>query len=124
METIVGVVIFNPVIQKFLILQSDFGFDLAKGHLESGEDILDGALRECREETGLRPRLIPDWRLMLQKGKKEYHFFLGMVTTTSAQLSDEHNHAFWAKADFADKLKDPLNIALQTAGIYTNFGLV
>lgn len=119
METIVGVVIFNPVIQKFLILQSDFGFDLPKGHLESGEDILDGALRECREETGLRPQIIPDWRVMLQKGKKEYHFFLGVVTTTSARLSDEHNHAFWAKADFADKLKDPLNIALQTADIYT-----
>jgi 8-oxo-dGTP pyrophosphatase MutT (NUDIX family) len=118
-ETIVGIVIFNPVIQKFLILQSDFGFDLPKGHLESGEDKIDGALRECREETDLHPHLIPDWRLMLQKGGKEYHFFLGMVTTTAVQLSHEHNHAFWAKADFANKLKDPLNIALQTAGLYT-----
>ena len=86
--------------------------------------MLAGALRECREETGLHPHIIPDWRLTLQKGKKEYHFFLGVITTTSAQLSDEHNHAFWAKADFADKLKDPLSIALQTAAIYANLGLV
>lgn len=124
METVAGIVIFNPVIQKFLILQSDYGFDLPKGHVEPGEDELDGAKRECWEETGLRPQIIPDWHLMLQKGKKKYHFYLGIITTTSAYISDEHNHAFWADSDFSGKLKNPLNIALQTAAIYVNLGLI
>lgn len=41
---------------EFLLLRNarhaTWGF--AKGHLEPGEDLLAGALRECREETGLR----------------------------------------------------------------------
>jgi len=120
MEIVAGIVVFNPIIQKFLILQSDNGFDLPKGHLEPGEDELDGARRECWEETGLRPRIVPDWHLMLQKGNKKYHFYLGIVSKTAVNLSQEHNHAFWAGSDFSAKLKNPLNIALQTAAIYTN----
>jgi len=41
---------------EFLLLRnarhSTWGF--AKGHLEPDEDLIEGALRECREETGLR----------------------------------------------------------------------
>jgi len=122
METVAGVVVFNPAIQKFLILQSDYGYDLPKGHLESGEKPLDGARRECREETGLQPTIVPDWHLMFQKDQKQYHFYLGIVPTTSARISHEHNRAFWAGSDFAANLKNPLNIALQTAAIYV--GLV
>jgi 8-oxo-dGTP pyrophosphatase MutT (NUDIX family) len=124
MEIVAGIVVFNPMIRKFLILQSDYGYDLPKGHVEVGEDIKDGAIRECWEETRLRPGLIPDWYVMLQKGKKEYHFYLGIIDTTTVQLSDEHNHAFWADATFASNLKNPLNIALQTANLYTQiYGL-
>lgn len=117
-----GIVVFNPGIQKFLILQSDYGFDLPKGHLEEGETPLEGAKRECREETGLQPRIVPDWYVMLQKGDKQFHFYLGVVSTTSARISHEHNRAFWADADFANQLKDPLNTALQVAAIYLNPG--
>ncbi len=46
----------TPAEPAFLLLRNarhaTWGF--AKGHLESGEDLLRGALRECQEETGLR----------------------------------------------------------------------
>ena len=124
MEVVAGIVVFNPMIRKFLILQSDYGYDLPKGHVEPGEDIKGGAIRECWEETKLRPALIPDWYVMLQKGEKEYHFYLGIVNTIGAQISNEHNRAFWAEASFASKLKNPLDIALRTASLYTQiYGL-
>jgi len=125
METIAGIVVFNPLIRKFLILQSDYGFDLPKGHVEPGEDVRDGAIRECWEETKLLPAIIPDYSLVIQEGNKEYYFYLGVVDTTEAQISNEHNYAFWAGADFFSNLKAPLNTALQTAALYISlYGLV
>jgi bis(5'-nucleosidyl)-tetraphosphatase len=39
--------------QKFLLLQHPRRWDLPKGHIEAGEDILTAALRETEEETGI-----------------------------------------------------------------------
>jgi 8-oxo-dGTP pyrophosphatase MutT (NUDIX family) len=86
--------------------------------VEDGEPLLDGALRECFEETGLTPEIHPEWSVTLSKKKKKYHFYLGIVHTTSVQLSFEHDKAFWADARFVEKLKKPLRIAVQTAILF------
>jgi len=94
METIAGIVVFNPLVRKFLILQNDFGYDLPKG------------------QTGLQPALVPDWYVFLQKGKKNYHFYLGVVQDTPVSLSAEHNNALWAGESIVDQLKRPLNVVV------------
>ena len=48
---------------RFVILRSVFGNPgFPKGHIEDGETDRDTALREVEEETGLRIRLLPDFR--------------------------------------------------------------
>ena len=61
---IAGVVVFrgkegrrrNPVGEVLLLERNDGRWDLPKGHVEEGESFLEGALRECQEETGWSPQ--------------------------------------------------------------------
>ncbi|RJR07559.1 NUDIX domain-containing protein [Candidatus Parcubacteria bacterium] len=116
MERIAGIVVFNPLLQKFLVLHSKFGFDLPKGHLEIGEDPLDGAKRECYEETGLQPSLLPNFRIMIPFKDKAYYFYIGITNSRSVKLSFEHDDAMWMRKDYAlNALTGPLNKAMSYA---------
>ena len=117
MEVIAGIVVYNPNLRKFLVLYSQYGYDLPKGHVERGEPVMQGALRECFEETGLRPELVPKWHVQIKKNGKEYHFYLGITKSNAVALSHEHEKAYWVNATFADKLKAPLSVALKTASL-------
>lgn len=117
MEVVAGIIVLNPNLRKFLVLQSQYGYDLPKGHVERGETTLQGAIRECYEETGLKPILVPNWHICVKKDSKEYHFYLGTVNSPGVRISHEHDKAYWVNASFADQLKAPLSVALKTAQI-------
>lgn len=117
METVAGIIVYNPIIKEFLVLQSDYGLDLPKGHIEEGETIREGAIRECFEETGLLPNIIPECHIAFEENGKRYFFFIGMVNTTKATISHEHNKAFWVEASFASELPYPLSEALKVAAV-------
>ena len=56
--------------------------EVPAGHVEPGEQPIEAALRECREETGLTPqRLVPMFSLMPSAGMSDEHmsFFLALV---------------------------------------------
>ena len=92
---------------EFLLLRNarhgTWGF--AKGHLEPGEELLAGALRECREETGIglqESDLVPGFAdastYLLAKGRrKRVVMFLARSPVHDAQLvrSSEHDAHQW-----------------------------
>lgn len=98
---------------EFLMLRNarhgTWGF--AKGRLEEGEDLLAGALRECREETGLRLReadLVPGFadtsHYVLPKGRlKRVVMFLAARAVGESDLarSGEHDAHQWLSAERA-----------------------
>lgn len=111
-----GVLIWRttPAGPRWLVLRNaregHWGF--AKGHLESGEGELAGALREVLEETGLRPRLDPAFREAIQydvpatkkrpAARKEVVYYLGSVAPSDeVRASDEHDRVEWLTAEAA-----------------------
>ena len=82
-------------------------WDLPKGHADPGESILDTALRETEEETGIAPSKIdsdPDFRHVVEyevRGKKrgdylkKVTYFLGYVDRELKVRPTEHIGYQW-----------------------------
>ncbi len=95
----------------YLVLHYPGGhFDLAKGHVEDGEDEHQTAKRELEEETGIsQVELIDGYREQISyqfkhKGKpchKEVIFFLGKTDEEKVKISHEHTGYFWLPYDGA-----------------------
>lgn len=108
----------------FLLMQHPDRWDLPKGHAEVGEAILQTALRETEEETGIGPREIevdPDFRYRLEydvSGKKRgayrkrVTYFLGYVAKPYSVTVSEHTGYAWlpwpATAPLQTQTIDPL----------------
>ena len=88
---------FNSV-WKVLGLWSRVGYDIPKGHIEPGEDILSTALRETKEEAGIDD-------LQFIWGKKAYIednliVFLAVTEQDIDMLKNpEHDYANWLDWD-------------------------
>jgi 8-oxo-dGTP pyrophosphatase MutT (NUDIX family) len=85
---------------KFLVLirRKDGLPDLPGGHLEKGEDVFQGLVREVSEETGLVVGwTVPVKRWILQAGKCELNgiTFCCEYKKGRVILSREHTHYFW-----------------------------
>ena len=104
---IAGIIVFQEgsYNKKVLLLQKHNGkYDLPKGHVEEGETFLEGALRECYEETGLHHHQHLDvypYHYISVPSKKWLRFYLGFATTPTIQLSNEHSDYHWATVDEA-----------------------
>lgn len=85
---------------RFLLLDYGRHWDFAKGHVDPGETDLEAAIRELREETGIREfRAVPDWQqeitYFFRSGRhglirKTVVFFLAEVAKPDVILSEEH----------------------------------
>jgi 8-oxo-dGTP pyrophosphatase MutT (NUDIX family) len=85
---------------RFLLLNYGRHWDFPKGHVDKGESDLEAAVRELREETGIREvRQIPDFHqeivYFFRSGKhglirKTVIFFLAEVSKADVILSEEH----------------------------------
>jgi 8-oxo-dGTP pyrophosphatase MutT (NUDIX family) len=85
---------------RFLLLDYGRHWDFAKGHVEKDETELEAAVRELREETGIRDIIpVSDFQREIvyffrstRKGliRKTVKFFLAEVTKTDVILSEEH----------------------------------
>jgi 8-oxo-dGTP pyrophosphatase MutT (NUDIX family) len=85
---------------RFLLLDYGRHWDFAKGHVDPGETDLETALRELREETGIRDLApVPDFQREIvyffrssRHGliRKTVVFFLAEVSKADVILSEEH----------------------------------
>ncbi|MEK7555100.1 MAG: NUDIX domain-containing protein [Patescibacteria group bacterium] len=104
-----GIIVFRKGQEglKFLILYHRGSYwNFPKGHVESEEKIWQAALREVREETGLKqselhfmPGFRAEERFVYRKGKekvlKVVSLFLAETRQPRITVSDEHNGYGW-----------------------------
>jgi len=117
-ERSAGFVIFRSVGEggrEYLLLDYGRHWDFAKGHVEKGENDLTTALRELREETGIKdPRVIPGFQHEVtyffkdrRKGlvRKRVVFFLGETATAPSDILLSREHEGFAFLPFDDAVK-------------------
>lgn len=102
-----GFILFRETEAGRVFLLLDYGrhWDYAKGHLEEGENAWKAAVRELREETGIRQvdrvnrfqREMEYWFYSPKKGRvhKTVTFFLAKTRTEKVTISDEHRGYAW-----------------------------
>ena len=117
MEKSCGVVLFNS--DKFLLLQHnnedsrvDGHWDFPKGHVEPGEEEIDTALRELKEETEIEDvDIIPSFKQFINYNiskdtlsvSKKVIFFLAETKVWDVSLSSEHQNFVWL--DFEEAIE-------------------
>ena len=115
-ETSAGFVVYRPGGDGrplFLLLHYSSGhWDLPKGHVEKGENLMQTARRELMEETGIaeiepwsgfEEKINYSYRHRGRAYSKDVHFFLGKTNTESVKLSHEHKGFKWLPYDEAMK---------------------
>lgn len=102
-----GFVLFRdtPEGRRWLVLDYGRHWDYPKGHLEKGETAWQAAVRELREETGIKQvdrvgafkREMTYWFYSPKKGRvhKTVTFFVGRTRAEAVKLSDEHAGYAW-----------------------------
>jgi bis(5'-nucleosidyl)-tetraphosphatase len=90
---------------RFLLLDYGKHWDYPKGHLEEGETAWRAAVRELREETGIKQvdrvgRFRQDMHYTFRSTKKglvskTVTYFLGRTRVETVMLSDEHEGYAW-----------------------------
>jgi 8-oxo-dGTP pyrophosphatase MutT (NUDIX family) len=108
-----GFILFRntPGGRVYLLLDYGRHWDYAKGHLEEGETAWKAAVRELREETGIRKvdrvgRFKMEMHYFFfspKKGRiaKTVTYFLGHTTCETVKVSDEHEGYEWLGYDEA-----------------------
>ena len=113
MEKSCGVVLLNS--NKVLLLQhpdttTSGHWDFPKGHVEKGEDELQTALRELKEETGIdNIKIVDDFNHHIsytffrdnETILKEVVFFLGITNQEKVSISSEHQNFVWLQYESA-----------------------
>lgn len=112
-ELSAGMIVYNPRLKKFLLLEYSSHWGFVKGHVEPGEDENKAAKRELKEETGIVEfNLIEDFKEKInyfyKKNGKTFHkevvFFLVFTDTEKIDISKEHKSYKWSSFEEAYKL--------------------
>ena len=90
----------NAEIEYLILLQCNGCWSFPKGHMEASESEIQTALRELREETGLKACLIQDRRAVLEYDisphtRKQVVYFLGEVQGDVFPQEKEIVHYQW-----------------------------
>ncbi|MCR5112569.1 MAG: NUDIX domain-containing protein [Acholeplasmatales bacterium] len=94
-----GVILYTDKLGKreyVLIMEPSGTYGFPKGHIRKGETDLDCALRECYEETGVKPEIIPGLKRtirynMAAKGRsKEVTYFVGKYNDEELNPQDSN----------------------------------
>ncbi len=110
LEKSAGIILFrrNGNAVRFLLIKNAAHghWDFPKGHIDPGEDEMQAALRETREECGIAAlEIVPDFREVITykvgANQKEVAYFLAEAKTEDITLSDEHTDWRWAMLDEA-----------------------
>jgi bis(5'-nucleosidyl)-tetraphosphatase len=132
-ERSAGVVVYHPEngSARYLLLRNDKSkYDLPKGNIERGESELNAAVREAKEETGLRNiQLVEGFSekityFYLRPGGMKVHksvqYYLGSTDDTRVIVSSEHTGFKWLTLDEALKTAtyDTLRELLVKADVY------
>ena len=88
-------------------------WEAISGRIRPGEQPLEAAIREAREETGLTPRIDPDPIAAYQAKRKAYDMivvaFRACSDSGDVTRSEEHDaHAWMTLEEFADACPFPL----------------
>jgi len=113
-DEVAGVILYTMVDgqPRYLLLRDDTHWSFPKGHLQQGESLLDGAMRETYEETGIVPGAVDPkffYEMLVNFGTDEQRvitLFLSMVHTTKVTLSDEHQEYKWATSEEVEALME------------------
>ncbi len=96
-------------------------YDLPKGHIEKGENAVQAAVREIKEETGLDATFLPYFQTSTHyiftrkkvRISKSVKFFISRAQSNKVTISNEHKGYTWCGIDKAAallKYKDLLGI--------------
>ena len=111
-----GFIVFRQEDEKrlYLLLHYEAGhWDFVKGNVEDGEDEVETAKRELREEAGITDiKIVDKFREKIgyfykRDGvliRKEVIFFAGITNDSEVKLSFEHIGYMWADYDEAMKV--------------------
>ena len=99
-------------------------YDLPKGHIEKGENAVQAAIREIKEETGIDATFLPHFQTSThyiftrkkEKISKSVKFFISRAESSRIKISNEHKGYTWCninKAGALLKYEDLLGILPQ-----------
>ncbi len=113
-EQSAGIVIYNK--GRYLLLNYGRSWNapdrwgLTKGHIEQGESVIEAALREAYEETGIKDikicegfekKVLYYFHRGDKKIKKTVVYLIGLTETSKVHISDEHTGYYWASYERA-----------------------
>lgn len=112
-----GGVVIGPDLRLAVVSQGD-SWSLPKGHIDAGENALQAAIREIKEETGItqlelvanlgsyeRNQIAKGGKGEVKDSLKHIEIFLFKTNQTELSPEDEHNpEARWCNYDEAIKL--------------------
>lgn len=95
-----GVILFteNDGKREYVLIMEPSGtYGFPKGHRRRGETELDCALRECFEETGIRPEIIPNLKrtvkyIVHSTNLKQVIYFVGKYDSTQFELEPQDSN--------------------------------
>ena len=112
-EISAGMIVYNPKLKKFLLLEYSSHWGFVKGNIEAGEDEEKAARRELKEETGIdKFKFIKDFKERINyfykkdgnRVYKEVVFFLVFTDDENVRISEEHKSYKWCDYEEAYKL--------------------
>ena len=112
-EISAGMIVYNSKLKKFLLLEYSNHWGFVKGNIEAGEEEINTARRELKEETGIvKFKFLDKFKEKIdyyyKKDEKTVHkenvFFLVLTEYEDVNISEEHKSYKWCDYEEACKI--------------------